>query len=84
MTCLSDLVDFVDEDNTSLSRFDIEVCRMQQLQQKILNIFTNVTGFRQRRGVADRVIDNSGPLESLDAQLDDCWAWMRSVASSAT
>jgi dephospho-CoA kinase len=28
----------------------------------------------QRRGVADRVIDNSGTIESLAAQVDDLWA----------
>jgi dephospho-CoA kinase len=37
-----------------------------------------------RRAVADRVIDNSGPLHELDAQLDSCWAWMQSRGSSPT
>ena len=30
----------------------------------------------ERRAVADRVIDNSGSLEALTAQVDDVWAWL--------
>ena len=32
-----------------------------------------------RRAVADIVIDNSGPLDDLVAQVDEAWAWMRSL-----
>ncbi len=32
-----------------------------------------------RLGHADFIIDNSGPLEALDAQLDACWAWLQSL-----
>ena len=53
LTCLANLVDFVDEHNTPLSGFDIEISSMQQLQQQVLNIFTDVTGFGQRGRIAD-------------------------------
>jgi dephospho-CoA kinase len=33
----------------------------------------------QRLAVADRVIDNSGDPVSLAAQVDEAWAWMRSL-----
>lgn len=32
-----------------------------------------------RCAVADIVIDNSGPLDDLAAQVDEAWAWMRSL-----
>lgn len=32
-----------------------------------------------RRAVADFVIDNSGDLAALDAQVDRCWAWIQSL-----
>jgi len=33
----------------------------------------------ERRAKADRVIDNSGDLEHLRRQVDQAWAWMRSL-----
>lgn len=36
-----------------------------------------------RLAIADRVIDNSGDLESLEAQVDQAWEWMRSLPSAA-
>ena len=30
-----------------------------------------------RRAVADVIIDNSGPLDDLEAQVNDAWAWMQ-------
>jgi len=35
-----------------------------------------------RLAVADHIIDNSGELSALDAQLDACWAWMEAVAAA--
>jgi dephospho-CoA kinase len=32
-----------------------------------------------RNAIADRLIDNSGPLDSLEKQLDECWDWMSSL-----
>lgn len=39
-----------------------------------------------RLGVANRVIDNSGDIAALERQVDDVWAWMRTLPpfSSAT
>lgn len=34
-------------------------------------------GREERRAGADRVIDNSGDLSALDAQLDDLWEWLQ-------
>jgi dephospho-CoA kinase len=41
----------------------------------------------ERRAIADVVVDNSGSLADLEAQLDDVWAWiegLRAAAASAT
>jgi len=34
-------------------------------------------GREERRAKADRVIDNSGDLTALDAQIDELWEWLR-------
>jgi dephospho-CoA kinase len=34
----------------------------------------------ERAALADRVIDNSGDLAALDAQLDELWRWLRESA----
>ena len=39
----------------------------------------NQASREDRRAVADIVIDNSGPLDDLVAQVDEAWAWMRSL-----
>lgn len=33
----------------------------------------------QRRAVADFVVDNSGPLDGLDPQIDACWDWIETL-----
>jgi dephospho-CoA kinase len=43
------------------------------------NRIANQVSREERRAVADRVIDNSGTLEDLRSQVDDAWAWLRSV-----
>ena len=43
----------------------------------------NQSSRKDRRAVADVVIDNSGPLDDLDAQVDDAWAWMQSLPHPA-
>ena len=43
----------------------------------------NQASREDRRAVADVVIDNSGPLGDLNAQVDDAWAWMRSLPHPA-
>ena len=37
----------------------------------------------ERRARADFVIDNSGSLEDLGAEVDRCWAWIEGLRSSA-
>lgn len=39
----------------------------------------NQASREDRRAVADVVIDNSGPLDDLVAQVDAAWEWMRSL-----
>ena len=39
----------------------------------------NQASREDRRAVADIVIDNSGSLDDLVAQVDEAWAWMRSL-----
>lgn len=36
-----------------------------------------------RVAIADRVIDNSGDLESLEVQVDSAWQWMKSLPPAA-
>ena len=39
---------------------------------------------REERGaIADRVIDNSGSVEALEAQVDDVWAWLVGLRDDA-
>ncbi len=42
----------------------------------------NQASREDRLAVADFTISNDGPLDELDAQVDACWDWMRSVAAS--
>jgi dephospho-CoA kinase len=37
----------------------------------------------ERNAKADRVIDNSGDLASLDRQLDELWAWLHTLTPAA-
>jgi dephospho-CoA kinase len=37
-------------------------------------------GRHERLAVADRVIDNTGPVDALDAQLDELWRWIMTKA----
>lgn len=39
---------------------------------------------KERRALADRIIDNSGDREALIAQVDDVWAWMQSMPSQSS
>ena len=39
----------------------------------------NQASREDRRAVADRVIDNSGTIEELRAQVDDVWSWLRQL-----
>ena len=43
----------------------------------------NQASRKDRCAVADVVIENSGPLGDLDAQVDDAWAWMQSLPHPA-
>jgi dephospho-CoA kinase len=40
---------------------------------------SNQISREQRLQMADRVIDNSGDMASLERQVDDVWAWMHTV-----
>ena len=33
----------------------------------------------ERRAKADRVVDNSGSIDELNAQVDDLWEWIESL-----
>jgi hypothetical protein len=46
-----DLVDLVDVDDAALGAFDIVVGRLQQLEDDVLDILADITGFGQRRGI---------------------------------
>ena len=42
----------------------------------------NQASREDRLAVADFVVDNGGDLADLDAQIDACWAWIRSVVAA--
>ena len=47
----ADLVDFVDIDDAALRALDIVVGRLQQLEDDVLDVLADVTGFGQRRRI---------------------------------
>jgi hypothetical protein len=57
-----DLIDLVDVDDPTLALGDVEVAGLQQPHEDVLNVFPDVSGFRQRRGVGDgeRNIEDAG------------------------
>ncbi len=50
---LADLVHLVDVQDSALGRFDIKVSRVQQFEQQVLDVFTDVTCFGQCGRIAD-------------------------------
>src|SRR6476659_5091584 len=50
----TDLVDFIDVDNSLLCTFDIAVRCLKQFEDDVFDVFTNITSFSERGG-----IDNS-------------------------
>ncbi|MDH3707073.1 MAG: dephospho-CoA kinase [Acidimicrobiia bacterium] len=44
----------------------------------------NQASREDRLAVADFVVDNGGPLDALLPQIDECWAWIQSVAADHT
>ena len=57
-----DLVDFVDIDDAALRPLDIVVGRLQQLQDDVLDVLADITGFGQRRriGHRERHVEDAG------------------------
>jgi len=49
----SDLVDFIDVDDAGRGLLDVLVGRLNELEQNILNVFTDVTGFGERSCVGN-------------------------------
>ena len=56
------LVDLVDVDYAALRAFDIVIGRLQQFQDNIFDVFADITGLRQRRGIRHREwhVQNAG------------------------
>src|SRR5258708_28343915 len=49
----ANFVDFVDVDNTLLAFLHVAVSRLQQFEDDVLDVFSDVAGFGQRSGVDD-------------------------------
>src|SRR5205807_2554741 len=60
-----DLVDLVDVDDPGLGLLDVVVGRLDQLEEEVLDVFPDVAGFRQRRGVGDGERDVEEPGHRL-------------------
>ena len=52
-----DLVDLVDVDDAGLGALDVVVGGLDQLEQNVLDVLTDIAGLGQRRGVGDRERD---------------------------
>ena len=50
---LRDLIDLIDIDDTDLRTLDIIVCRLNQLQEDVLDILADIAGFGERRSICD-------------------------------
>ncbi len=57
-----DLVDLVDVDDAGLGALDVEVGRLDQLEQDVLDVLAHVAGLGERRGVGDgeRHVEDAG------------------------
>ena len=63
-----DLVDLVDVDDPGLGLLDVEVGRLDQLEQDVLDVLADVAGLGQRGRVGDRERDVEDPRERLREQ----------------
>jgi dephospho-CoA kinase len=63
---------------------DVAVDRLVRLrgmsEQDALARIARQAGREERWAIADWVIDNSGDLEHLEAQVDDLWVWLQRLA----
>src|SRR5882762_6279833 len=64
----TDLVDFVNIDNALLRAFDVAICRLQQFEDDVFYVFTDVAGFRKRSGIDDCEGDTEHARERLREQ----------------
>src|SRR6516164_3326289 len=57
----ADLVDFVDIDDTALGLLDVIVGRLQQLENDVLDVLADITGFGERRRIrhGERHVENA-------------------------
>ena len=51
---LGDLIDLIDIDDTVLGTLNVVICRLNNLQEDILYILTDITCLCQRRGICNR------------------------------
>ncbi len=61
----ADLVDFVDVDDATLGPLDVVIGILEQLHDDIFDVFADVTGLGERRGVGDRERDIENFRERL-------------------
>ena len=67
-----DLVDLVDVDDSALALGDVEVTCLQQTDENVLDVFTDVSGFGERRRIGDREwnVEDSGERASQQRLTD--------------
>ena len=49
----TDLVYFIDINNSNLGPLNVVICILQQAQDDVLDVFADITGFGQSRGISD-------------------------------
>ncbi len=50
---LADLIDFIDIDNAHFRAGDIVVCRLDKAQDDVFDVFSDIAGFGEGRGIGD-------------------------------
>ena len=77
-----DLVDFVDVDDAALGAFDIKIGILDQLEQDVFDVFTDIAGLRQSGGIGDgkRDVEDAGQSLGQEGFTRTCRANQQDVA----
>src|SRR5207253_7372876 len=68
----ANLIDLIDVDDPLLSAFDISVGSLQEFENDVLDIFTDIAGFREGGGIDDRERHTQHACECLREQSLTC------------
>ena len=80
--CLANFVNFIDINDAALCSFNIKVGCLQEFQQKILNIFSDIASLGQRGCIANCEwhIENASKCPCEKCFSSSCWTNEKNVA----